>query len=314
MTAPGTVSVVICAYTANRWDDVLAAVASVRSQSLPALEILVVVDHNPELLEGLRSALPDVRVIPNDDAQGLSGGRNTGIAAACGDVVAFLDDDAVAEPDWLRFFLAAYTGEHVLGVGGTTHPWWQSARPAWWPREFDWVVGCTFVGRRPGRVRNLLGGNASFRRDAVRASGGFPTHIGRTSTSVTPLGCEETELCIRMADAVPGGVFLFEDRSVIWHRVPDARSRFRYFRSRCYAEGLSKALVARSVGAAKGLSEERAYTWGALRVGVARGLDDARHGDATGLRRAGAIVAGLTWTVAGYGVGALRSGRTAVAP
>lgn len=306
MTAPETVSVVICAYTADRWDDVLAAVASVRGQSVPALEILVVVDHNPDLLAGLRAVLPDVRVMANDDVQGLSGGRNTGIVAAHGDVVAFLDDDAVAEPDWLKFFLAAYTDDHVLGVGGTTRPWWQSERPRWWPQEFDWVVGCTFVGRRPGRVRNLLGGNASFRRDAFRASGGFPTHIGRTSTSVTPLGCEETELCIRMADAVPGGVFLFEDRSVIWHRVSDTRARFRYFRSRCYAEGLSKALVTRSVGAAKGLSEERAYTWGALRAGVVRGVDDARHGDATGLRRAGAILAGLTWTVAGYGVGTVR--------
>ena len=88
MTAPETASVVICAYTADRWDDVLAAVASVRGQSVPALEILVVVDHNPELLEGLRAALPDVRVMANDDVQGLSGGRNTGIAAAHGDVVA----------------------------------------------------------------------------------------------------------------------------------------------------------------------------------------------------------------------------------
>jgi len=110
---------------------------------------------------------------------------------------------------------------------------------------------------------------------------------------------------------VPGGVFLFEDRSVIWHRVSDTRSRFRYFRSRCYAEGLSKALVTRSVGATKGLSEERAYTWGALRVGVARGLAEARRGDTAGLRRAAAIVTGLTWTVAGYGVGTARSSRTA---
>lgn len=309
MTAPRTVSVVICAYTADRWDDVLAAAASVRDQSHPALETLVVVDHNPALLEGLGIALPDVRVIPNAHEQGLSGGRNTGIDEARGDVVAFLDDDAVAEADWLKFFLAAYTDDHVLGVGGTTLPWWQTERPRWWPQEFDWVVGCTFVGRRPGPVRNLLGGNASFRRDAFAISGGFPTHIGRTSRSTTPLGCEETELCIRMATAIPGGVFLYEDRSVIWHRVSDTRSRFRYFRTRCYAEGLSKALVTRSVGVARGLSAEREYTWGALRTGVARGLAETRRGDASGLRRAGAIVAGLGWAAAGYGIGIARAAR-----
>ena len=51
--SPIDVSVVVCAYTEDRWDDILAAVASVRAQRAAAREILLVVDHNPVLLERL---------------------------------------------------------------------------------------------------------------------------------------------------------------------------------------------------------------------------------------------------------------------
>jgi glycosyltransferase involved in cell wall biosynthesis len=303
-----TVSVVICAYTEDRWDDVLAAVTSVRDQSVEPFEVIVVVDHNPALHKRLKSALPGVIVVENQQERGLSGGKNTGVSLAGGDVVAFLDDDAVADADWLKFFIDSYScsDRTVLGVGGLTLPRWETARPTWWPEEFDWVVGCTFVGREPGPVRNLLGGNASFRREVFDFAGGFPSHIGRTAAQRRPLGCEETEFCIRATGRRPGSVFLFDARAVIWHRVPEARSRFRYFRSRCYAEGLSKAQVTRSVGVAAGLSAERRYTAVTLRRGVVRGLLDGLRGDTAGLARAAAIVVGLLWTSAGYAVGSIR--------
>lgn len=308
-----TFSVVICAYTERRWDDVLAAVRSVQQQSLPPLEIILVVDHNPALLERLAGELPEVRVVPNQEARGLSGGKNTGVALARGTVVAFLDDDAVAEADWLKAMAAAYAGPDVVGVGGLTRPLWETGRPRWFPEEFDWVVGCTFVGRDPGPVRNLLGGNASFRREVFDTVGGFPTGIGRTSTSSRPLGCEETEFCIRVSQRLPGVIFLHEPRSIIWHRAPAARERFSYFLSRCYAEGLSKALVTRSVGVEDGLSAEREYTRVVLRRGVVRGLRQGLHGRREGPARSAAIVAGLGATVWGYGIGRLRTRRPSTA-
>ena len=87
-----SVSVVICAHTERRWDDTLAAVASVRRQSHPAEEVIIVVDHNRSLYDRLKSVLADVIVVENCEQQGLSGGKNTGIAMASGQVVAFLDD------------------------------------------------------------------------------------------------------------------------------------------------------------------------------------------------------------------------------
>ena len=313
-----TISVVICVFTEKRWDDILAAVRSVQQQSLPALEIILVVDHNRPLFERLALQFPDVRVTENQQERGLSGGKNTGVALAGGSVVAFLDDDAIAEPDWLKFMAASYTSPDVVGVGGMTLPRWETGRPRWFPEEFDWVVGCTFVGREPGRVRNLLGGNASFRREVFDVVGGFPTGIGRTALNSRPLGGEETEFCIRVTQRITGAVFIYEPRSVIHHWAPIARERFSYFRSRCYAEGLSKALVTESVGTHDGLSAEREYTRVTLRRGIVRCVRQGLRGNASGWQRAGAIVTGLAAASWGYAVGRLKvrvegPGSTAVA-
>ncbi|MEV5981515.1 glycosyltransferase family 2 protein [Streptomyces sp. NPDC052114] len=308
------ISVVICVYTEDRWEDILAAVSSVRAQSLAAEETLLVVDHNATLLDRLTREYKEteaVRVLANAGPRGLSAGRNTGIAASRGEIIAFLDDDAVAERDWLRHFAEGFEDPRVLAVGGRTMPAWESGhRPAWFPEEFDWVVGCTYRGLPAGRVRvrNVLGGNASFRRSAFDVAGGFATGIGRDGDK-RPLGCEETEFCIRLTRARPDAVLLIDDRSVIHHRVPAARERFPYFRTRTYAEGLSKALVARSVGADKGLESERRYTTRVLPAGVARGLRDALLGRPGGAGRAGAIVTGVFAAAGGYVLGSIRARR-----
>ncbi|MDT0378531.1 glycosyltransferase family 2 protein [Streptomyces sp. DSM 42041] len=315
--SPETISVVICVYTEKRWSDILAAVASVHAQTLPAHQTLLVVDHNPALLRRLAAHYAPapagtVSVLANAGPQGLSAGRNTGLAAATGTLVAFLDDDAVAERDWLRHFAAAFDDPRVRAVGGRTVPAWASGRrPAWFPYEFDWVVGGSYRGQPEGRaaVRNVLGGNAAFRRAVFDQVGGFAVGIGRDHGS-RPLGCEETELCIRLQHTLPDALVLLDDRAVIHHKVPADRERFRYFASRCHAEGLSKALVSRSVGATAGLETERRYVTRVLPAGVLAGVRDALRGRRGAAGRAGAIVAGAVTAAAGYVLGALRARRS----
>ena len=234
-----TMCVVICVYTCDRWDDILAAVASVRSQRTAPEEIVVVVDHNPDLYGRLRAVLPDVTVVENRKQRGLSGGKNTGVEVTSSDVVAFWTTTLWPTPTGLDTFARLHRREHRR-CRRHHPPLWESARPRWFPEELDWVLGCTFTGREPGPVRNLLGGNASFRREVFSVAGGFPSHIGRTSAQRRPLGCEETEFCIRVSQHRPDWTFVFEPQAVIWHRVPAERERFSYFRSRCFAEGIVK--------------------------------------------------------------------------
>lgn len=304
-----TCAVVICAYTEDRWDDTCAAVASVQRQQPPPQELIVVVDHNPVLAGRLAEHLRGVRVVANRHEPGLSGARNTGVELAAADVVVFLDDDATAQPGWLAALASRYADPDVLGVGGRIDAAWDTARPSWFPAEFDWVVGCSYTGQHPGPVRNLIGANASFRRELF-ADGGFVTGFGRSSGVLLPLGCEETEFCIRVARTRPNGVFIHDDAAAVRHRVPAARATFSYFLSRCYSEGLSKAQVTQVAGAATGLSSERSYSTVTLPRGVVRNLGCALRGDLAGLSRAAVIVIGLAWTTAGYLRGVV-SGRLA---
>ena len=151
--AQPSVSVVICSYANDRWEALVAAVESVRRQTLPPVEIIVVVDHNPALLERVQLHVPDVTGLANVQAAGASGSRNTGVAASRGTVVAFLDDDAEAAPQWLDRLWSCYGDERTLGVGGTIEPTWLNHRPTWFPAEFTWVIGCTYLGMPARRAR-----------------------------------------------------------------------------------------------------------------------------------------------------------------
>jgi GT2 family glycosyltransferase len=302
-----TVSVVICAYTEDRWDDLLAAIASCARQTLTAQETIVVSDHNPALLSRVRCEAPQVRAIENTEQRGLSGARNSGIAVSSGEVVAFLDDDAIASPDWLERLTAPYADEAVIGVGGSIDPVWpRSRRPIGLPPEFDWVVGCSYRGlpETTSAVRNMIGANMSLRRSVFAEVGGFRSGMGRIDT--TPLGCEETELCIRARQRFPAATIVYEPRANVLHRITLGRTGWRYFRARCYAEGLSKAAVADRTGSRDGLATERAYALRTLPRGVLRGVvDTVTLRDLGGALRGLAIIAGLLVTASGYIVGSL---------
>jgi GT2 family glycosyltransferase len=292
-------SVVICAYTEDRWDDTLLAVDSVRGQISPAHEIILVIDHNPALFRRAQAAIPGITIVENNQARGLGGARNTGIATARGDIVVFLDDDAEAEPDWLQELLAGYETDDVASVGGASIAGWRKGRPGWFPPEFDWVVGCAYVGLPTvtAPVRNPFGSNMSFRRTALEDLGGF--QLG--------YGCDETELCIRLHRRWPSSKVMYRPQARVLHKVPANRGSLRYFVSRCYFEGRSKAVVAWLWGPGDALASERAYTARVLPRGVVRGVGDAvLRRDARGLGRAAAIVIGFSATALGYLSGSLR--------
>jgi glucosyl-dolichyl phosphate glucuronosyltransferase len=308
---PVEVSVVICTYSQRRWPDLVRAIESVRSQAPTPREVIIVADYNAALYEQARRQWPDVIVVENRSIRGLSGARNTAVARASGDVVAFLDDDAVADRLWLERIANVYDEPGVVAVGGAVVPEWVRGRPRWFPPEFDWVVGCSHSGmpRTPLDVRNLVGANMSLRRDAVVRLGGFQTGLGRVDG--VPSGCEETELCIRIREHWPRGRIVYDPSVVVRHTVPPERTTLRYYLSRCRAEGRSKALLCALVGKRPGLSEERHYTRRTLPAGVGRGLIDVvRSADAAGAARAALIVVGLAATFGGYLEGRVAWWRT----
>lgn len=299
-----SLSVVICAYTTRRWIVMCNAVDSVLAQDWSVSEVILVIDYCDDLFDRAQERFVSegrVRVIRNAEKQGLSGARNTGVRVASGGVIAFVDDDASADRGWARILMDHYRNPCVWGVGGSAVPIWPAERPTWMPEEFDWVVGCSYVGQptRVAPVRNLIGCNMSLRRSAFDLVGGFRSEVGRVGS--TPTGCEETELCIRVR--AHSGRILFDPEVRVRHRVTRDRTTLRYFVRRCYHEGVSKALVAELAGASDGLSSERAYTFRILPRAVLRGLGSKRK---AGLARAGVVVLGLAVTTSGYLHGVVR--------
>jgi glucosyl-dolichyl phosphate glucuronosyltransferase len=295
------VSVIICAYTLERWLDLMAAVASLHRQSYQADEIILIVDHNTQLFDIAKKTFQGVIVAENNGAHGLSSARNTGISLANGEYIVFLDDDAEAEPDWLERLMRCCAAPHVLGVGGTVLPRWQGTPPRWFPSEFYWVIGCTYhrPPQSPIMVRNPYGGCTCIKREVFQEIGGFREGIGRVGPN--SMGGEETELSIRAMHRWPDKTFLYEPRALIHHHIPVKRTRFSYFLSRCYAEGLSKAMISKYVGTRDGLSAERMYTLYTLPRSILNNIGRAIiRRDPTCFLRAGAIVLGFVLTITGY--------------
>ena len=305
MSTETDTTVVICAYTMRRWNDICEAIHSVQQSRGVTPEIVLVSDNNAELLAKAKSEFPNIVVVPNHFEPGLSGARNTGIEVARGAFIAFLDDDAVAEADWLAKVRRHFTDPTIIGVAARILPQWMAPNHRWFPDEFRWAIGSSHpnLPATPTVVRNLFGGAMCIRRDAFAVAGGFDSNLGRTASKL-PTSCEETEWCLRAVRTLPDARFIVEPGAQVLHKVPAGRLTWRYLVLRSLAEGISKARLGRIAGRKGLLSEEKKYVGRTLTAAVLRNLLDVLfRADVYGLARIAAIIAGLSAATTGYVVG-----------
>ena len=233
-------------------------------------------------------------VLANPTEGSLASARNAAAEVARGDIVAFIDDDAWADPDWLDRLLAPYQDELVVAAGGAPIPEFEGARPGWFPFEFDWVFGCAYSGlpEKMAPVARLIGANMSVRRLALAEIGGF--HCDNH---------DDMDMCHRLMHLRPEEHIVFEPRARVNHHVPEARTTWRYFWRRCFFENKRKVEVLRQMEGAADLSADVGFVTRALRRGVPRELRSAIRGDAGGAARAFAITAGIVFACAGHVAG-----------
>lgn len=292
-------SVVICCYTAARWAQVLRVVDSAVGQIAPDDEIIVVVDHNDDLLGDLRTALtPQIILVANEFQRGLSGARNTGVKQSRNDIVVFVDDDAVLTTGALDGAREAFDDPAVVAIGGAVDADWEDgSAPDWFPEEFGWVVGCDYRGL-PGsgdQIRNPIGAAMAARRHALGQIEGFSTKLGRIGD--LPAGCEETLMGVQLRAHFPGQRIIRHTPFRVDHHVPSGRATLRYFTRRCYQEGRSKASLSRISGRHSALSSERSYTTRILTSGAWRARGNPG--------RLLALIIGFGYTVAGFAIGSV---------
>jgi cellulose synthase/poly-beta-1,6-N-acetylglucosamine synthase-like glycosyltransferase len=294
----------------DRWEQLVAAVKSCVDQSLSPHEIVLVIDHNDELLERSVREITNANVVPNRSTKGLSGARNTGVAASTGDIVAFLDDDAYADTTWLENMSLPFRDHSVAGVGGWIIPQFEGNVPTWFPDTFYWILGCSYSGLpiSGSAIRNPIGASMAMRRSVFSSVGGFTSGLGRIGT--VPLGCEETEICIRYTAAHPDDRFVLQRDAVVHHLAPASRLNWHYFWTRCWAEGLSKAAVASLVGSSSGLSAERRQVLFAMPKELIENVRLARRDPKGAVIRSALVVAGTLCAGAGLLWGTLMLRRT----
>jgi GT2 family glycosyltransferase len=307
------VSIVIPCHRLDGWDTLVNAVRCAQAQQPRPDEIIVVVDHNPELYYRARRDIGGVTVLQNQFQPGASGTRNTGAWHTGTELVAFLDGDITATAHWLAPLIAPFDDRTVIGTGGAITPAWASTRPSWLPDELLWAVGASYTGLpdTTAPVRNVWSASMVVRREAFTAVGGFRDGFGKIGGRNRP---EDTELCIRMSTA--GGRWMYVPTSTVQHDIPTERATFGFLLRRCYAEGRGKVQMARLLQGTRTLETERSYVTRTLPRAVIRGLATAILGDATADRpvrstnaaRAGTVIAAVAAVAAGGAVETLGAG------
>ena len=299
ISRPPGISVIICAYTEDRWELMLQSVASAREQTLQPCEIIVCVDQPlfrrcAAQWADLAASIPPVRVIQNKHDGHLGSARNTAAEAAAGEILAFLDDDAAADKDWLEILTAPYQDERIGAVGGRPIPVFETGRPGWFPVQFDWVFGCAYDGLPTGLspLAHLIGANMSVRRALLEQVGGF--HSDRH---------DDMDMCHRVAHIKGSEAVIYEPAATVRHFVPASRLTWTYFWRRCFLVNKGKVEAFAQMGDAATLGAEARFVWYALTRGVPREIWQAAKGDAHGLARSAAIVAGVGLAAAGHVAG-----------
>jgi GT2 family glycosyltransferase len=316
-------SVVIPAFTFDRWDKIVKAVDAVQSQTRAPIELILCIDRNPDLLHACQerwgdSRLPvPVKVVANHNdwmprvqtednsdgvARGYGGGsaRNAGAEAAIGDVIVTFDDDAWPEADCLDYLLAPYDEPSVLAVGGKTIPEFETRRPAWYPRSFDWIFGCAYEGLPTvlAPTPRLIGANMSVRSSVFRALGGFKA-----------VDFDDLDLCSRLAFEYPDFAVLYEPRAIAHHFVPAKRVTWRYFWTRSFLVNRDKVAAFATLGHAASLGPEISFVFGSVRRQSTAALRGLVTGQLEELLQLSAMLAGIGLAGLGNLVGRLQLRR-----
>jgi GT2 family glycosyltransferase len=248
-----TLAVIVTSFTMERLRDVAELLDSLAVQARRADEIVFVAERSRDLEDAVRQhiasrPIPNATVVFNDQTPGLSPARNLGVRSSTSSVIAFLDDDVIAFPDWAAGMLAAFEDTRVIGATGASYPHWEGPDLRWIPKEFYWVFSCSeFSGLDgPCDVRTAWGVNMAFRREAfslrVFSERHGRTKGGHAALKAGPFDDAEFSLDIRRRT---GLAIRYTPDARVYHRVYPYRVTRRFLSGQSYWQGFSKAVYQR---------------------------------------------------------------------
>ena len=266
------ISAIVCTFRNPKLLD--CAIDSLVKQdlSLDQFEIIVVdnnsQDETPEIVERFIKSNGDhnIRYL-HESRQGLSFSRNAGIEISQGEIIAFLDDDAEADPNWLAALLAIYAqDDNIWAVGGKLLPIWHvEERPEWLTDELVTWLSLLDWGEESRPLvwpERILGANCSFRKSIFPVVGFFDTQLGRKGRAL--LGNEDTEIQERIHE--DGKLVYYAAKAIVHHHIPPERVTEQYFLRRQYGAARSQmALLIKKEGTQKAAKMVLKDSWSLIK-------------------------------------------------
>ncbi len=221
------VSVVVCSYNGGR--TLRECLDSLMRLDFPDYEVILIDDGSTDETGQIAAEFPQV-IYHYQANQGLSAARNLGANLATGEIVAYTDDDCVAEVHWLRYLLQAMQDKQVEAIGGPNIP----------PPSDHWVAKCIAVS--PGGPSHVMlndryaehvpGCNMAFRRSELLSLGGFDPQFRQAG--------DDVDMCWRWIDS--GKTIGFAPGAMVWHH---RRINVRAYMNQQRGYGRSEAMVRR---------------------------------------------------------------------
>ena len=187
------VSVVVCTYNRARY--LARCLDSLEQQKYPYFEIIVVNGPSTDETEKILKKYVNVSIVNQQKLNGISIARNLGIRAGHGEIIAFIDDDAVADENWIKSLVEGYTDDSVGGVGGLVYG----------PNKLHYQFDNGVINRcgiptairdgnrklKNGEFPIIMGTNSSFRKCVLNLVGGYNPYFKYYH--------DESDLCVRIA-------------------------------------------------------------------------------------------------------------------
>lgn len=242
------ISVVVCTFKRPLF--LKKCLESLLSNTYEDYEIIIVgqgTDKTPQgMVDDHFRNDPRIKCV-HTETVGLSPARNTGCHYAQGDLIAFIDDDAIASPEWMGGYADIFRQiKPTPGmVGGKIEPLWEPERPSWYPTEREFLLGIYDIGEeiRPFPDTDLpIGANFCILRSAFERLGGFDERLGfNLRRKHSMIAGEDSLIALRIKEA--GYLIYYQPKSKVYHHISSAKLTKKYFLKRHFWEGVTHVAI-----------------------------------------------------------------------
>ncbi len=265
------ITVAVSTFRESYFDWVLELLNSLKYQTFKDFTVLLIVNSNYNYFKKLNeikkaSTFPfRINIIYNSQEKGIAHARNIALNEATTPYIAFTDDDAIPDTNWLKIIAGTFmTVDKVGAVTGPVIANWTVATAnskLWFPKELYWVIGCIDKFSCIKSVRNGFASNLALDREVVINCGGFNENFGYKQCY--PMVGEEPELCLKLQKK--GKFTLWNPKLIVYHRITSNRLKLANVLIRSYIEGRTKAHLKKLLGN-EATSVEKEHMWAVMKA------------------------------------------------